>query len=176
MSRHLGDRRSGWGPGGCLPFWGPEMQGGRARRLGDGLPGMAFWVACLAASGGLPAGGWAAAICGGNSSVFNQLLTTFIVVAMVWRLAVFFLCSYQQFRRLRRLFRSPGAWAAVGGLRGGLGLLAVGFGNGRGSGKRDGASQDGGRVLPHILLTSPRTLGVAENRPGVFLQSGSEII
>ena len=26
--------------GGCLPFWGPERQGGRARRRGDGLPGM----------------------------------------------------------------------------------------------------------------------------------------
>ena len=23
------NRRSGCGPGGCLPFWGPEMQGGR---------------------------------------------------------------------------------------------------------------------------------------------------
>ena len=28
------DRRSGWWPGGCLPFWVPEMQGGRARRRG----------------------------------------------------------------------------------------------------------------------------------------------
>ena len=70
----------------------------------------------------------------------------------------------------------PWGWAVVVGPRGGLGLLAVGSGKGRGSGKRDGASQDGGRVLPHILLTPPRTLGVAENRPGVFLQSGSEII
>ena len=67
-------------------------------------------------------------------------------------------------------------WEVLGGLRGGLRLLAVGSGNGRGSGKRDGASQDGGRVLPHILPTHPRTLGVAENRPVVFLQSGSEII
>ena len=67
-------------------------------------------------------------------------------------------------------------WEVLGGLRGGLRLLAVGSGNGRGSGKRDGASQDGGRVLPHILPTTPWTLGVAENRPGVFLQSGPEII
>ena len=68
-------------------------------------------------------------------------------------------------------------WEVLGGLRGGLRLLAVGSGNGRGSGKRDGASQDGGRVLPHILPTPPWTLGgVAENRPGVFLQSGPEII
>ena len=63
-------------------------------------------------------------------------------------------------------------WAVVVGLRGGLGLLAVGSGKGRGSGKRDGASQDGGRVLPHILLTTPWTLGVAENRPGAFCNPG----
>ena len=134
------------------------------RRRGDGLPGMD-------GAGNVPA-----AICGGNSAVFNQQLTIFLVVAMVWRLSVFFLCSYQQFRRCWRLFRSPGAgrWWSVSG--GGLGLLAVGSWNGRGSGKRGGASQDGGRVLPHILPTPPRTFGVAENRPGVFLQSGPEII
>ena len=52
--------------GGCWPFWVPERQGGRAAAGGggavgggqvsggDGLPGMAFWVACLAASGCLP--------------------------------------------------------------------------------------------------------------------------
>ena len=70
----------------------------------------------------------------------------------------------------------PWGLEVLGGLRGGLRMLAVGSGNGSGSGKRDGASQDGGRVLPHILLTPPWTLGAAENRPGVFLQSGSEII
>ena len=70
----------------------------------------------------------------------------------------------------------PWGWEVLGGLRGGLRLLAVGSGNGRGSGKRDGASQDGGRVLPHILPSPPWTLGVAENRPVGFLQSGPEII
>ena len=70
----------------------------------------------------------------------------------------------------------PCGWEVLGGLRGGLRLLAVGSVNGRGSGKRGGASQDGGRVLPHILPTPPWTFGVAENRPGVFLQSGPEII
>ena len=64
-------------------------------------------------------------------------------------------------------------WVVYGG---GMGLLDVRTGKGRGSGKRDGASQDGGRVLPHILPSPPWTLGVAENRPGVFLQSGPEII
>ena len=96
--------------GGCLPFWGPERKGGRARRRGDGLPGMAG------------AGNDPAAICGGNSAVFNQPLTTFLVVAMVWRLTVFVLCSYRLSRRCWRLFRSPVAWAAAAdGLRGGLG-------------------------------------------------------
>ena len=129
------------------------LSGGRrckeegTRRRGDGLPGMAG------------AGNGPAAICGGNSAVFNQQLTIFLVVAMVWWLSVFFLCSYRQFRRCWRLFRSPGAgrWWSVSG--GGLGLLAVGSGDGRGSGKRDGASQDGGRVLPHILPSPPRTFG-----------------
>ena len=164
------DKKRGAAPAGCRAagslLWAPEMQGGRARRRGDGLPGMDG------------AGNDPAAICGGNSDVFNQLLTTFLVVAMVWRLSVFFLCSYRQFRRCWRLFRSPGAgrWWSVSGVVWGCWLLAVGSGNGRGSGKRDGASQDGGRVLPHILPSPPWTLWVAENRPGVFLQSGSEII
>lgn len=137
----------------CCRLADAGLSGGRRgkegglRRRGDGLP----WVD--------GAGNGPAAICGGNSAVFNQPLTTFIVVAMVWWLTVFFLCSYWQFRRFLRLFRSPGAWAVLGGLRGGLRLLAVGSGNGRGSGKRDGASQDGGRVLPHILPSPPRTLG-----------------
>ena len=77
------NRRPGWVPGGsvvcwrmvwavllaaggCLTFWGPEMQGWRAAAGGgaavggcqvsggDGLPVVAFWVACLAASGCLP--------------------------------------------------------------------------------------------------------------------------
>ena len=124
------------------------------RRRGDGLP----W---MDGSGNGPA-----AICGGNSAVFNQQLTIFLVVAMVWRLSVFFLCSYQQFRRCWRLFRSPGAgrWWSVSG--GGLGLLSVRTGKGRGSGKRDGASRDGGRVLPHILPTTPWTLGGGGKQAG----------
>ena len=116
--------------GGCLPFWVPEMQGGRARRRGwrccrwrpgrrgDGLPGMAA------------AGNGPAAICGGNSEVFNQQLTTFLVIAMVWWLSVFFLCSYRQFRRCWRLFRSPGAgrcWEVSGVVWGGW-LLDQGMG------------------------------------------------
>ena len=116
-------------------------------------------------------GGDPAAICGGNSAVFNQQLTTFLVVAMVWRLPVFFLCSYWQFRRCWRLFRSPGAGRGLadglGGLRvGGMGLSAVRIGKGRGSGKRDGASQDGGRVLPHILPSPPWTLGGGGKQAG----------
>ena len=44
-------------------------------------------------------GGDPAAICGGNSAVVNQPLTTFLVVAMVWRLTVFWLCSKGDPRR-----------------------------------------------------------------------------
>ena len=165
------------------------MQGGRETPPGLAVLSVAFmvpgrWSAGGGLLGGLLGGfwwsagdGWGGRWSGGNSAVFNQPLTIFLVVAMVWRLSVFFLCSYRQFRRCCRLFRSPGAgrWWSVSG--GGLGLLAVGSGNGRGSGKRDGASQDGGRVLPHILPTPPWTLGVvAENRPVGFLQSVSEII
>ena len=96
---------------------------------------------------------------------------------MVWRLAVFFLCSYQQFRRCWRLFRSPGAGRGLadglGGLRvGGMELFAVRIGKGRGSGKRDGASQDGGRVLPHILPSPPRTLGWRKTGRGAFCNPG----
>ena len=40
-----------------------------------------------------------AEVCGGNSAVFNQQLTIFLVVAMVWRFPVSFLCSYCLFRR-----------------------------------------------------------------------------
>ena len=110
-----------WSAGGCLPFWVPEMQGGRetppglsvlsmsARGRGDGLPGMD-------GAGNVPA-----AICWGNSVVFNQQLTIFLVVAMVWRLTVSALCAYWQSRRCWRLFRFPWAWVAVDGLRGGLG-------------------------------------------------------
>ena len=61
-------------------------------------------------------GGDPAAICGGNSAVFNQPLTIFLVIAMVWRLTVFFLCSYCRFWRRLGRFRFPGAVVAVGGL------------------------------------------------------------
>ena len=60
----------------------------------------------------------------------------------------------------------PWGWEVVGGLRGGLSMLAVGSGNGRGSGKRDGASQDGGRALPHIRHTPPRTFGGGGKQAG----------
>ena len=46
------------------------------------------------------------------------------------------------------------------------GLLDVRIGKGRGSGKRDGASQDGGRVLPHILPSPPWTFGGGGKQAG----------
>ena len=152
-------RRCGLLAADCLSG-GRRCKEGGPRRRGDGLP-------VMSAAGNVPA-----AICGGNSAVFNQPLTTFLVVSMAWWLSVFFLCSYRQFRRCWRLFRSPGAgrWWSVSG--GGMGLLAVGSGNGRGSGKRDGASQDGGRVLPHILLSPPRTLGWRKTGRVAFCNPG----
>ena len=121
-------------------------------------------------------GGDPAAICGGDSAVFNQLLTTFLVVAMVWRLAVFFLCSYRQFRRGWRLFRSPGAgrWWSVPGVVWGCWLLDQ---------ERGGVAEKGTVLLRMGVEYCPTSSpplhglwGVAENRSGGFLQSGSEII
>ena len=133
----------------------------------SGWPAWRLLVVCR----GWLGGGDPAAICGGNSEVFNQPLTIFPAVAMVWRLAVSFLCSYWQFRRLLGRFRLPGAGRGLadglGGLRvGGMGLSAVRIGKGRGSGKRGGASQDGGRVLPHILPSPPWTLGGGGKQAG----------
>ena len=93
-----------------MPFWVPERQGGRARRrvvvvLSVVARAAGRWSACgCQVSGVMVCRGWLgggdpAAICGGNSAVFNQPLTTFLVVAMIWRIAVFFLCSYCLFWR-----------------------------------------------------------------------------
>ena len=152
------------GAGRLLAFLGAGDARRGGRRRGDGLPGMDG------------AGDGPAAICGGNSAVFNQPLTIFLVVAMVWRLSVFFLCSYQQFRRCWRLFRSPGAgrcWAVSGAVWG-CWLLDQGMG---------GVAEKGTVLLrmgvEYCSTSSPPLhglWGVAENRPGVFLQSGPEII
>ena len=84
--------------GDCWPFWVPERQGGRAAAGAGGAVGGSQGAGAMVCRWWL-GGGDPAAICGGNSAVFNQLLTTFIVVAMVWRLPVFFLCSYCLFWR-----------------------------------------------------------------------------
>ena len=83
--------------GGCWPFWGPERQGGRAAAGGGAVGG--FQGGGVMVCRGWLGGGDPAAICGGNSAVFNQLLTTFLVIAMVWRLTVFWLCSKGYSRR-----------------------------------------------------------------------------
>ena len=113
----------------------PERQGGRAAAGGGAVGG-------VQGGGAMVCRGWLggsdpAAICGGNSAVFNQLLTTFHVIAMVWRLTVFFLCSYCLFWRLLGRFRLPGAGRGLadglGGLRVG-GMGAVGCQNRKGEG------------------------------------------
>ena len=143
--------------GGCWPFWVPERQGGRAAAGGGGAVG-GFQVSGVMVFRGWLGGGDPAEVCGGNSKVFNQPLTTFLVVAMVWRLAVFALCSYRLFRRCWRLFLSPVAWAAVDGLRGGLGWLTSGPGKGGGVAEKGPVlPRIGGRVFPHILCSPPWT-------------------
>ena len=152
------------------------FQGGGAmvcRWWPSGWPAWRLLVVC----GGWLGGGDPAAICGGNSAVFNQLLTIFLVVAMVWRLPVFFLCSYCLFWRRLGRFRLPGAGAEVGGLVVVLGELSTGTIKGGGSGKRVGVFLGWGKIYSPTSSPPLHGLwGVAENRPGVFLQSGTEII
>ena len=154
--------------GGCWAFWVPEMQGGRARRRGDGLPGMAM----IRRRAG---GGWRA-----KKAIFNQPLTTFLVVAMVLRLTVFFLCSY---------WHPIGSFCGAGGYPISPGL---GVGQGRrrpaegerGSPERGGEVAEKGTVLPGTGVeyspTSSTTSnghgGVAENSRGGSAESGHEII
>ena len=128
------NRRPGWGPGGSVVCW--RMLGCWrmvCRWWPSGWPAWRLLVVCR----GWLGGGDPAAICGGNSAVFNQPLTTFLVVAMVWRLPVFFLCSYCLFWRLLGRFRLPGAGSGLadglGGLRVG-GMGAVGCQNRKGEG------------------------------------------
>ena len=61
----------------------------------SGWPAWRLLVVCR----GWLGGGDPAEVCGGDSVIFNQLLTTFLVVAMVWRLTVFWLCSKGYSRR-----------------------------------------------------------------------------
>ena len=84
--------------GGCWPFWVPGRQGGRAAAGAGGAVGGVQGGGAMVCRGWL-GGGDPAAICGGNLEIFNQPLTIFLVVAMVWWLAVFFLCFYCLFRR-----------------------------------------------------------------------------
>ena len=111
-----GGRAALWSAGGCfcyrlLAFLGAGDARRKGRRRGDGLP----VVACLAAAG-LRVDG----LGGGNSAVFNQPLTTFLVVAMVLRITVFLLCSYCLFRR--RMGAIPVPWGLGGGGWSGGGL------------------------------------------------------
>ena len=148
--------------GGCWPFWVPERQGGRETPPGVVVLSVASRAAWRwSAGGGLLGGllgscwwsagdGWAVVIRrqfgGGDSAVFNQLLTIFLAVAMVWWLPVFFLCSDCLFWRLLGRFRLPGAGAEVGGLVVVLGELSTGTIKGGGSGKRVGVFLGLGKI------------------------------
>ena len=65
-----------------MPFWGPERQGGRAAAGVGGSGGGVQGAVAMVCRGWL-GGGDPEAICGGNSEIFNQQLTIFLVVAMV---------------------------------------------------------------------------------------------
>lgn len=95
------NRRPGWVPGGSVVCWRMlAFLGAGDARMDGPPPGLVVLSVAARAPGRWSVGdGWAAAICGGNSVVFNQQLTIFLVVAMVWRLPVFFLCSYCLFWR-----------------------------------------------------------------------------
>lgn len=137
-------------------LWEPERQGGRARRRGDD------------GGQGSP-----------KAAVFNQLLTTFLVVAMVLRLTVFWLCSKGDHRR-------GAAWPMMaGGPRPGCAAAAPGPGCSRQAGRQvlGGWVAEKGPALPRTgeeyCATSPSPLPrpwVAENCRGGFLESRAEII
>ena len=72
------ERRPGWVPGGFLPAAGPMQAERRAWPMTAGQSPRRM---------------------AGKREIFNQLLTTFLVIAMVWRLTVFWLCSKGYSRR-----------------------------------------------------------------------------
>ena len=125
----------------------------RSGRRGDGLPVVACWVA----AGGLPVVAWAAAICGGNSAVFNRLLNIFPYAFAVCGCFVFVLC--------RSAIPAGAAWPMMtGGPRPGCAAAAPGPGCSRQAGRqvlgggvaeKAAASLGMGGEYSHIL---PRTL------------------
>ena len=133
------ERRPGWVPGGFLPAAGPMQAERRAGPMTAAI-----------------SGGWRA-----KREIFNQLLTTFIVIAMVWRLTVFCLCSkgYSGGRCLADDDRRPAPRLRCGGplAQDATGRRAGTMG--RGGGKRAGPSQNGGRVLRHIPFSPPPDQG-----------------
>lgn len=148
-----GDARRKGPPPGLAVLSVASRAAGRWSAGGGLLGGLlgGFWLSA--------GGGWAAVICGGNSAVFNQLLTTFLVVAMVWRLTVFFLCSYRLF--WRRLGAIPVAWGRGGGGWSGGGLGGTVYRNhqGRGSGKRTGVFLRWGKIYSPTSSTPLSDLG-----------------
>ena len=67
-NKNARERRSGWVPGGFLPAAGPMQAERRAWPM----------------TAGQSPGGWRA-----KREIFNQPLTTFLVIAMVWWVTVF---------------------------------------------------------------------------------------
>ena len=155
----LADGLGGWR---LLAFLGAGDAMRKDRRRGDGLPGIAG------------AGNGPAAICGCDSAVFNQLLTTFLVVAMVLWLTVFFLCSYCLFRRWLGRFRFPGAGVVVGGPVVVWEELSTGTIKGGGSGKRTGVFLRWGKIYFPTSSTPLSDLGGSGKQGHSLYQPAAE--
>ena len=119
-------------------------------------------------------GGWGGQWSGGNSAVFNQPLTTFLVFAMVWRLTVFFLCSYCLFWRW--LVAIPVPWGRGGGGGSGGGLVGTVYRNhqGRGSGKRTGVFLRWGKIYSPTSSTPLSDLGGSGKQGHPLCQPAAE--
>ena len=140
---------------------------GAPLRLGAGrLCGLLADAGCLPVVAGRRR---SAAICGGNSAVFNRLLNIFPSAFAVCGCFVFVLC--------RSAIPAGAAWPMMtGGPRPGCAAAAPGPGaagrragtRGRGSGKSGGLFWNGGRVFPHPP-SDPS--GVSENMAAGSLES-----
>ena len=85
---------------------------------------------------------------------------------MVWRFAVFVLCSYWQSGCCWGRFRSPAAGVLVGGPAVVLGDRSTGTIKGGVAEKGPVLTRIGGRVFPHILPSPLRTWGAGKQGGG----------
>ena len=166
----------------CYRLADSGLSGSRRGKEGGPPPGGGGAVGGCQVSGVMVCRGWLgggdpAAICGGNSAVFNQQLTTISCGAMDWCGYVFYLC-------ISAIYRPPGGDSVSRGRGWGAGGL------GR-SGRQGGDTRPARGGVAEKGTASPRTgeeycptsspplhglWGVPENRAGGSLESVQEII